>query len=146
VLFHFTDAANLNSIREHGLLSASCLAQQSLNAMMNSDEKSRAIDKHKGLENFVRLSFNNENPMKYIAKNKGRISRPVMLQIKLEVVSKPGVLFSDCNATRKDAVQSCSPDVVRFDIVKAPNQFALKADMQRFYKRKCWCLLPFRRT
>jgi hypothetical protein len=134
MLYHFTDAANLNSIREHGLLSASSLAQQSLKAIMNSDEKSRAIDKQKGLENFVRLSFNNENPMKYIAKNEGRISRPVMLQIKLEVVSKEGVLFSDCNAARHDATQSCSPNVVHFDIVKAPNQFGVKAELQRFYQ------------
>ena len=106
VLYHFTDATNLESIREHGLLSASCVTQQSLKAVMNSDEKSRAIDKQMGLENFVRLSFNKENPMKYVAKNEGRISRPVMLQVKLEVVSRPGVLFFDCNATRHDAVQS----------------------------------------
>ena len=74
VLYHFTDAANLESIREHGLLSASCVTQQSLKAM-NSDAKSCAIDKQMGLENFVRLSFNKENPMKYVAKNEGRISR-----------------------------------------------------------------------
>ena len=42
--------------------------------------------------------------MKHIAKNEGRISRPVVLQIKLEAVLKPGVLFFDCNATRRDAV------------------------------------------
>jgi hypothetical protein len=34
VLYHFTDAANLQSIREHGLLSASCLNEQSLKAVM----------------------------------------------------------------------------------------------------------------
>ena len=73
---------------------------------MNSDVSSRAVDAQMGLQNFVRLSFNTENPMKHIAKNEGRISRPVMLQIKLEVVLKPGVLFFDCNATRRDAVQA----------------------------------------
>jgi hypothetical protein len=52
--------------------------------------------------------------MKYIAKKEGRISRPIMLQIKLEVVSKQGVFFSDCNAARHDAIQSCSPNVVAF--------------------------------
>jgi len=82
----------------------------------------------------VRLSFNKENPMKYIAKNEGRISRPIMLQINLEVVSKQGVFFSDCNAARHDAIQSCSPNVVRFDIVKAPNQFGIGAELQRFYQ------------
>ena len=134
VLYHFTDAANLESIREHGLLSASRLNQQSLKAVMNSDATSRAVDQQLGLENFVRLSFNKENPMKYIAKSEGRISRPVVLQIKLEVVSKPGVLFFDCNATRRDAVQSSSPNVVRFDVVKAANQFAVAAELRRFYQ------------
>jgi hypothetical protein len=67
--------------------------------------KSRAVDKQLGLENFVRLSFNQENPMKYIAKNEGRISRPVVLQIKLEVVSKPGVLFFDRYETRRRSVK-----------------------------------------
>ena len=65
---------------------------------MNSDVSSRTVDAQMGLQNFVRLSFNKENPMKHIAKNEGRISRPVMLQIKLEVVLKPGVLFFDSNA------------------------------------------------
>jgi hypothetical protein len=96
--------------------------------------KSRAVDKQLGLENFVRLSFNQENPMKYIAKNEGRISRPVVLQIKLEVVSKPGVLFFDCNATRRDAVQSSSPNVVHFDVVKAANQFSVAPELRHFYQ------------
>ena len=134
VLYHFTDAANLESIREHGLLSASCLSQQSMKAVMNSDAKSRAMDKQMGLENFVRLSFNRENPMLYVAKNESRISRPVMLQIKLEVVSRPGVLFFDCNATRHDAVESSSPNVVRFDIVKAANQFGVATELRHFYQ------------
>ena len=134
VLYHFTDAANLESIREHGIFSASCINQQSLKAVINSDAKSRAVDKQLGLENFVRFSFNKENPMMYIAKNEGRISRPVVLQIKLEVVSKLGVLFFDCNATRRDAVQSSSPNVVRFDVVKAANQFDVATELRRFYQ------------
>ena len=72
--------------------------------------------------------------MKHIAKNEGRISRPVVLQIKLEAVLKPGVLFFDCNATRRDAVQSSSPNVVRFDVVKAVNQFRITAELRRFYQ------------
>ena len=75
-----------------------------------------------------------KNPMKHISKNEGRISRPVVLQIKLEAVLKPGVLFFDCNATRRDAVQSSSPNVVRFDVVKAVNQFRITAELRRFYQ------------
>jgi ssDNA thymidine ADP-ribosyltransferase, DarT len=110
-LYHFTDAANLPSIREHGLMSASSLLAKDMTVVMNSDELSRNLDKDLGIENYVRLSFNDQNPMRYVAKKDGRISHPVILQVKLEVVSRAGVLFSDCNATRREAiaVPRCSP-------------------------------------
>ena len=44
------------------------------------------------------------------------------------------MLFFECNATRHDAVQSSSPNVVRFDIVKAANQFRVSEDLRRFYQ------------
>ena len=44
--------------------------------------------------------------MMFVAKKEGRISNPVVLRIKLEVVSRPGVKFSNCNATRHDATIS----------------------------------------
>ena len=45
VLYHFTDAANLTSIREHGLISASSLLTNDMRAVMNSTELSRNLDK-----------------------------------------------------------------------------------------------------
>ena len=72
--------------------------------------------------------------MKYIAKKEGRISHSVELQIKLEVVLRPGVLFFDCHATKRDSVQSSSPNVVRFDNVKAANKFGVAVDLRRFYQ------------
>lgn len=98
-LFHFTDAANLDSIREHGLMSASTLHERSVSSVMNSDQTSRDRDRKMGLEGFVRLSFNAKNPMQYIAVQQKRVTKVVMLQIDLDVVSRPGVLFCDCNAT-----------------------------------------------
>ena len=73
--------------------------------------------------------------MKYVAKNQRCISRVVMLQVKLEVVSRPGVLFSDCNATRREAIISPSPSAVRFDVVKAVNQFGVDPAVSI----KSWC-------
>ena len=63
--------------------------------------------------------------MMYVAKNEGRISQPVVLRVKLEAVSRPGVLFSDCNATRSDAKVSDDPDIVRFEITKAEKVFSV---------------------
>ena len=87
-------------------------------SQMNSDESSRKLDLNAGLEGFVRLPFCEKNPMMFVAKKEDRICNPVVLRIKLEVVSRPGVLFSDCNATRHDAKASDLPDVVRFDTVR----------------------------
>ena len=72
--------------------------------------------------------------MMFVAKKEDRISNPVILRIKLEAVSRPGVLFSDCNATRHDAVISERPDVVRFEIVKAKSYFAVPELLRHYYQ------------
>ena len=133
-LFHFTDAANLDSIRKHGLMSAATLNAQSITSVMNSDELSRKLDQDVGLQDYVRLSFNDQNPMQFKVLEEKRASNLVMLKVKLEVVSRPGVMFSDCNATRNEAVKSVNPDIVRFDIVKAKNQFQVSASLRHFYQ------------
>src|SRR6476469_9063304 len=62
----------------------------------------------------------------------GRISQPMRLEIKLEAVSRPGVRFTDCNATRIDARHSTNPSIVRFDVVKAANVMRVAPVLQRF--------------
>jgi hypothetical protein len=52
-LYHFTDASNLQSIRENGLMSASKLQGRAIPSKMNSDELSRQLDSKAGLEMFV---------------------------------------------------------------------------------------------
>ena len=130
VLYHFTDAANIESIRKTGLMSASDLESKAISSVMNSDKLSRDLDKSKGLENYVRLSLNANNPMKYVAQRQKRISKPVMLQLN----SKWFPVFSDCNATRRDAITSNSPDIIRFDVVKAKSQFDVEKHLVHFYQ------------
>ena len=72
--------------------------------------------------------------MLFRAQKEKRISQAVMLEIKLDVVSRPGVLFSDCNATRRDVITSTSPDVIRFEVVKAKTQFDVAKELVRFYQ------------
>jgi len=114
-------------------MSASNLLKQEISSTMNSNESSRQMDAAAGLENYVRLSFCSHNPMLYVAVEEKRITKPVILEVKLEVVSRPGVLFSDCNATRKGSIISTSPKVVRFDIVKKP-YFELDESLKHFYQ------------
>jgi len=71
--------------------------------------------------------------MLYVAVEEKRITKPVILEVSLEVVSRPGVLFSDCNATRKGSIISTSPKIVRFDIVGKP-YFEIDDSLKPFYQ------------
>jgi len=55
--------------------------------------------------------------MMFVALAEKRIINPVMLEIKLEVVSRPNVIFYDSNATRSGAKRSTNPGIIRFDVV-----------------------------
>ena len=59
--------------------------------------------------------------MMYVALKEGRISAPVLLKIDLQVVSRPNVMFSDMNATHREAKET--PQGIRFDVTKANSQF-----------------------
>ena len=94
-----------------------------ISAKVNSSELSHKLDSSKGLADFVRLSFCKKHPMMYRALKENRISVPVVLEIKLEVVSRPGVLFCGVNAAAKAAKVSDSPRVIHFDVVRAHSRF-----------------------
>jgi ssDNA thymidine ADP-ribosyltransferase, DarT len=133
-LFHFTDVSNLDSIRKNGLLTWKTLDERKISSKMNSSELSHKLDANKGLADFVRLSFCKKHPMMYIALKEKRISTPVVLEIKLEVVSRPGVLFCEANAAAKGVKASESPRVVRFEIVQAASQQHLSLSQRPFYQ------------
>jgi hypothetical protein len=104
-------------------MSASNLADKAIAATLNSSEGSRKMDAAAGLQDYVRLSLCSKNPMMFVALAEKRITDPVMLEIKLEVVSRPNVIFYDSNATRSGAKQSTNPELIRFDVVKAKSHF-----------------------
>ena len=72
--------------------------------------------------------------MMYVAYKEGRISKPTLLEIKLEVVSRPGVQFTDSNATRLDARHSTNPNIVRFDVVNKKTLYDVAPALRRFYQ------------
>ena len=133
-LFHFTDASNLDSIRANGLLTWKTLNERKISCKMNSSDLSHKLDASKGLADFVRLSFCKRHPMLYKAKAEKRISTPVVLEIKLEVVSRPGVLFCETNAAANGSKASESPRVIRFEVVKATSSRAVPESQRPFYQ------------
>ena len=72
--------------------------------------------------------------MMYVALKEKRISTPVVLEIKLEVVSRPGVLFCAVNAARNAAKASEFPRAIRFEVVKAQSQYDVDESLRPFYQ------------
>ncbi len=72
--------------------------------------------------------------MMYVAKKEKRILNPVLLQIDLKALFKPGVMYADCNATRRDASLSDRPTQIRFDLVKQRTHFDVPTDLRKYYQ------------
>lgn len=105
-LYHFTDFDNLESIIKNGGLYswADCRDKGIKIPKPGSSGPSRSLDERDHLEHYVRLSFVEDHPMKFVAMNEGRISNPVVLEIDLEPALWKDSLYSDRNATRSGAI------------------------------------------
>ena len=102
--FHFTDSSNIDSIKKNGgLYSWSyCLKNGIDISRPGGDELSRQLDKRFSLQDYVRLSFCKEHPMKFICIKSKRILNPVNLEIDTSVAEFEHTLFSDINAAAND--------------------------------------------
>jgi len=101
-LYHFTDESNLKSIiKNKGLYSWNRCEELGIDVKCyGGDDLSRKLDKHYGLEDYVRLSFAKNHPMKYVAKKEGRIPNPVVLEIDPSIIYAKDTIYSNMNATR----------------------------------------------
>ncbi len=99
-LYHFTDTRNLESIRDHGLLSWDILETLGIPHVPGSSPESRYYDARKGLHNYVRLCLRPNHPMAYICEREGRIQQLAWLRIDASVMEKSSTLYSDDNAVK----------------------------------------------
>lgn len=124
--YHFTDRTNLKSIKENGGLFSwyYCDLNRIEIPMPGGSIGSRQNDTINSKKDFVRVAFNKEHPMLFIAQKDGRISRPIWLDIDIEVAYFEHTEFSDKNAA---AFSSYTPIIgketqhlsnIRFDILK----------------------------
>lgn len=121
-LFHFTDKANLDSIRKHGgLYSWEYCNKNNIEIVRpGGNQLSRKLDSKKNLGNYVRLSFKSNIPMLYIALGDGRLQNPFTLEINPKVILWQSTLFCDGNATssRSNIGNGLSHfEMIRFDIL-----------------------------
>lgn len=97
--YHFTDKRNLESIRKRGGLYSwqYCEDHDISIARPGGDSTSRSLDRRHGLQDYVRVSFCTDHPMKWILEQQGYDM--VLLKVKIDVACLEGTLFSDINAT-----------------------------------------------
>lgn len=97
--YHFTDKRNLESIRKMGGLYSwqYCEDHDIEIARPGGDSTSRSLDRRHGLQDYVRVSFCTDHPMKWILEQQGYDI--VLLKVKIDVACLEGTLFSDINAT-----------------------------------------------
>lgn len=95
-VYHFTENGNVPSIRQHGLLSMRELERRRITvARYASSEDSRGVDRHYGMDRYVRLCFVDQHPMEWRARQEGRLDATVFLAVSPEVLCLPGVQIAD---------------------------------------------------
>lgn len=103
-LYHFTEASNIPLIKSRkGLYSWSYLLSHGMKIPSSGgNNTSRAIDRDRGLEDYVHLSLCKSHPMAYRLHQRscGRANL-VLLKIMIDVVTFERTLFSDVNTTDK---------------------------------------------
>jgi hypothetical protein len=87
------------------------------------DDDSLGIDRYRGYDGYVRLSFCKNHPMEYVARQAGRISDVRKLRISASVMARPGVMLADKVATANDARV--------LPIAELMNEIDLEATFQR---------------
>jgi hypothetical protein len=135
ILYHFTDRVNIASIKQNGgLFSWHYCDINGIDILRPGGSfQSRQNDTTNGKRDFVRLAFNKEHPMLYIAQKDERITSPVWLEIKIDVAFWELTEFADKNAA---AFKLYTPNIgkdlqflknIRFDILN-------KAKTHKHYK------------
>lgn len=122
-LYHFTDKANISSIKKMGGL----FSWQELEKLkvhipaQGGNDLSKKLDISKNLQDYVRLSFVENTPMLYFAKEDGRINDPLILEIDPSVIFLKDTMYSDGNATSNQSQiggDLKSFKKINFDVIK----------------------------
>ncbi len=109
-LYHFTDKENLTSIEKYGLQSLSNIIKLNIDVKhFGAEELSHKLDKTKGLDKYVHISFIKDHPMYYISKSRGNLKNPVWIEFDASILYEKTTLFCDTVANSTNA------DIFRID-------------------------------
>lgn len=107
LFYHFTDRRNLPVIKDlGGLFPLSQLDNKQVKVPApGGNEWSRDADALKGMGNYVHLCFRSTHPMEFVARQEGRITDTIFLQIHPSVMQFEGVRFTN-DVANKAGVES----------------------------------------
>ncbi|MDR2126772.1 MAG: DarT ssDNA thymidine ADP-ribosyltransferase family protein [Prevotellaceae bacterium] len=129
-LYHFTDKANINSIKKHkGLFSWNYCDHNGINIPCpGGDSLSRQLDMRYNLQDYVRLSFCDDHPMMFRLQQNNRDL--VLLKVKIDVVYFEQTQFSNINATDKEHTHgSALCDLQRIDFQATQKHYVSNVDI-----------------
>jgi|GEM_PF-4196392 len=93
--YHFTDTRNLDSIKQHGLLTSAELCERGITPVARGgDEQSHESDKEDGLDSYIHLCLFNYHPMAHKARAEKRIAETEFLKISTSVLNQYGIVFT----------------------------------------------------
>jgi len=124
--YHFTDTRNLDSIREHGILSMTELRARGITPVTGGNDWSLEADARFGMDRYVHLCFLRQHPMEWNARQDGRIEKSRFLRIDPKVLTLDDVLMTDEVANKSGVVP------------KPANEIIPSLDFKVMYTRTDW--------
>ncbi|NDY55736.1 DUF4433 domain-containing protein [Desulfovibrio sulfodismutans] len=96
-VYHFTDKSNIDSIINlGGLYSLSTIKQNNIcDVCFGGNQWSHDADTRIGLDTYVHLCFLKDHPMEFRARQEGRINTTCWLEISIDVLQLPGVMYTN---------------------------------------------------
>lgn len=140
-LYHFTDRANIKSIKEHGGLYSwkYCEDHNISIPRAGGSDFSRRLDERHNLEDYVRLSFCEDHPMAYRLRKEGY--NLVLLKIHVRVAWLKDTLFSDINATDNAHTHGGTLDDLKRIDIEATKQRFVSQESPSFKKHQAEVLV-----
>jgi ssDNA thymidine ADP-ribosyltransferase, DarT len=148
LLYHFTDRRNVPLIKKMGGLFplSELLQKQVAIPAPGGNQWSHEADVLKGMDKYVHLCFRNNHPMEFIARQEGRITDTIFLQIHPSVLQLPGVLFTP-DVSNKAGVEPVpigeAAQLIDFPVLYTRTDWADPEIQQRLKQaEKCEILVP----
>ena len=148
-LYHFTCRRNLASIKEmDGLYATALLRSLGLKFFPGGNQWSLDADEIAGMDEYVHLCFTKNHPMEMLAREDGRITSPVYLEIDRRVLYEEGVRFSP-GVSNKSGVstftiaEATEGEMIDYDVLYKYMQWGdPQVQARRQAAEKCEILVP----